>query len=163
MGKKLVFLFVLFLILGGCTRDDICPEETPTTPLLVINFKDITNRLIAKEVENLSVFLNTADSTLINGPITDTIVRLPLNTEANTTSFLFAINSNSEDVNYDLISFTYTNEEVYINRACGFKNFYNEFFVAVQDEPLNENWIINFEILQNTVQNQDEAHLTIFH
>ena len=55
MIKKTILLFWVILSLNGCTRDDICPEETPTTPLLIFTFKNVFNPLLAKTATNLTI------------------------------------------------------------------------------------------------------------
>ncbi|MAL61016.1 MAG: hypothetical protein CMC14_13310 [Flavobacteriaceae bacterium] len=157
-----LFLMALFI---GCTRDDICPEDTATTPLLYIEFRDITDRESTKAVQDLLIYVNNADSTLVTtSAINDTEVLIPLDTELNLSSFLFEYNSTSEeDHNFDAISFNYSREEVYINRACGFKVIYNDLFVDLEKETLNGNWILDTEILKSTIDNENEVHITIFH
>ena len=159
-------LFMLFILLtfAGCTRDDICPEDTTTTPLLVIDFRDNSDRELTKAVESLLIYVNNSDSTLVTAEaINDTIVSIPLNTEADISSFLFESNSASEDENnFDSVSFNYSREEVYINRACGFKVNYNNLFVDVEEETTG-NWILETEISNTTIDNENEVHLTIYH
>lgn len=159
-------LFILFILLtfAGCTRDDICPEDTTTTPLLVIDFRDNSDRELTKAVESLLIYVNNSDSTLVTAEaINDTIVSIPLNTEADISAFLFEANSASEDENnFDSVSFNYSREEVYINRACGFKVNYNNLFVDVEEETTG-NWILETEISNTTIDNENEVHLTIYH
>ncbi|MEZ4779260.1 MAG: DUF6452 family protein [Flavobacteriaceae bacterium] len=160
-----IFAFLLVLAFFGCTRDDICPEDTATTPLLVIEFRDNADRESTKAVKDLLIYVNNVDSTQVTATaVNDTIVSIPLDTEADISSFLFELNSTSDtENNFDTISFNYSRQEVYINRACGFKMNYNDFFVAVEEEALNGNWILNTEIQQTTINNDNEVHLTIYH
>ena len=157
-----LFLFVLY---SGCTRDDICPEDTITTPLLVIEFRDITNRDETKPVENLLIYVNNTDSTQVTASaINNTTVSIPLDTEADISSFLFEFNSTSDTGNnFDTISFNYSRQEVYINRACGFKMNYSDIFVVLEEEPTTGNWILDYEILNTTIDNENEVHLAIYH
>jgi hypothetical protein len=165
MASRLFLAIILATLVLGCTRDDICSEDTATTPLLFIEFRDTTNRELTKAVEDLLIYVNNTDSTLVtSSAINATEVLIPLNTEVNLSSFLFEFNSSSEeDNNFDTISFNYSREEIYINRACGFKVIYNDFFVDLEEEALNGNWILDTEILKTTIDNENEVHLTIFH
>jgi hypothetical protein len=43
-------------LLVACEKDDICAETTPTTPQLVITFKDANNINESKAVESLAVY-----------------------------------------------------------------------------------------------------------
>ena len=134
MKKFCIILGIISLILG-CTKDDICSGETLTTPLLVIQFRDINNRLEAKQVSSLQILLNNTDSTEVISSLSDTIVFIPLNTEANLSEFIFIQNSASEtDSNADNILFSYDRQEIYENRACGFKVNYSNLSLEVAEE-----------------------------
>jgi len=165
MRNKLLICFIVLTTFLGCTRDDICDSETsPTTPLLVVEFRDITDRVSAKQVNNLRIILNTADSTQVVSAVTDTIVSVPLNTEINTSEFLFVLNSTSEeDRNFDKVTFVYDRQEEYINRACAFRLTYNNLFVDTDDSPNDGTWILDTDILNNVIENSNEAHITVYH
>jgi len=156
------FISILILALYcGCTRDDICAEDTPTTPLLQVEFKDISNRTENKPVTSFRLVLNGTD-TLASVNTSDTLVAVPLNTLPSTTAYEFLINSDGED-NGDDISFTYSTEEIYVNRACAFKIIFNELQATLEPEVGNGNWIRDFTVQQTTIEDETEAHLTIFH
>jgi Family of unknown function (DUF6452) len=164
MIKKIVTSVLLIVAFAGCTRDDICSEDTPTTPLLLIEFRDITNRLEIKAINSLRVLINDSDTTQAFLGTSDTLVAIPLNTEATISEFQFIKNSgDSINNNTDIISFTYSTQDIYVNRACAFKRVYNGLGVTVEPELGNENWIRDFTILNDTITNENEAHLTIFH
>ena len=153
---------LLFAIAVGCTKDDICSETTQTTSLLLIEFKDITDRITDKAVQDLTIQVNNADSTEIITSVNDVLVTIPLTTEADITSLLFILNANSEDnANTDAVLFNYEREEVYVNRACSFKMVYNNIVISVEED--SQNWILDTEVLNPIVENENEAHITIFH
>lgn len=163
MKKFCIILGIISLILG-CTKDDICSGETLTTPLLVIQFRDINNRLEAKQVSSLQILLNNTDSTEVISSLSDTIVFIPLNTEANLSEFIFIQNSASEtDSNADNILFSYDRQEIYENRACGFKVNYSNLSLEVAEEIDTENWILDTDINTPIIENENEAHITIYH
>jgi len=164
MIKKVITSVLLIITFAGCTRDDICSEDTPTTPLLLIEFRDITNRLEIKAVTSLRVLVNDSDTTEVFLGTSDTLIAIPLNTRATISEFQFIKNSgDSINTNTDIISFTYSTQDIYVNRACAFKTVYNGLEVAVEPEVGNENWIRDFIILNDTIANENEAHLAIFH
>lgn len=164
MLRNLSILLAIFIFILGCTKDDICSEETNTTSLLVIDFRDINDRTTLKSVTNLRVLLDNLDSTVVISSVSDTIIQIPLNTEANNSNFIFIQNSTSEDnSNADNVSFNYDTEESYINRACSFKVIYNNLVMDVEEEANNGNWILDTEILNPIVENENEAHITIYH
>lgn len=164
MLKKIVVLVVLLGAILGCTRDDICPEETPTTPLLILRFFDFSDSDNLKPVPGLSVVDGTdSNIELLSVQTTDSIA-IPLRNFSNTTRFSFIKDSNSEDpdeVNPDAFNVNYLTQDIYINRACGFKTTYSDLTGQLVNET--RNWIISFEVLTPSVENQDEVHIAIFH
>ena len=164
MIKRIIYVVLVVITLQGCTRDDICAEDTPTTPLLMIEFKDISNRLESKAVTSFRVLVNDTDTLEAYIGTSDTLVGIPLNTRASISEFQFITNSNdSITINTDIISFTYSTQDIYINRACAFKTIYNDLQVDLESELGTNNWIRDFTILKTTIENDTEAHLTIFH
>jgi hypothetical protein len=162
MINRIILLLVSILCLNGCTKDDICSGETPTTPLLIIVFKDIDNPLEAKNVPNLSVIADYAnDVEVFSGSAIDSIA-IPLRTGADSTRFRF---SNENDLgtfnNIDIVSFNYQRQDIYVNRACGYKTIYSN-LESVLDLDAN-NWILNFEIENQIIEDETKAHITIFH
>ncbi len=163
MKQKLILFFSVLIGVISCTKDDICEEGIPTTPLLVVEFRDANNETQAKAVENLKVRLTDTDNTeIFVESSADTLFYLPLNTEATFTEYQLVANSTSEaNMNTDLITFTYTREDIYVNRACAFKVVFNDLGVNLEGD--DDNWIESISILNNTVEDEIEAHITIFH
>ena len=166
MRKKLIILFYLvsLLIIMGCTRDDICTENTQTTPLLVITFKDAINPLQPSSVSNLT--LRTADdpSVPIYKSVTTDSTAIPLRTDMDITELLFVEgNTDESEGNTDIVSFSYQRENVYVNRACSYKMIFRSLNINVEPESNNTNWIQNTEVILTNVENEEKAHITIFH
>lgn len=163
MLKKTVFLVLLINFITSCTRDDICAEETPKTPFLIINFKSKINPLLSKEVPNLTVttIVNNETIDLYKSETRDSIA-IPLNVLANTTEYLLIKgNTSTTDGNIDSVTFNYERDNIYINRACAFKTIYRD--LTKQLEVEQDNWINEIEINKLIIENEDEAHVTIFH
>ena len=164
MIKRIVFSFTLLLVFAGCTRDDICPEETATTPLLQIQFKDISDRTESKTVTALRVLINDADTLEVYLGESDTLVGIPLNTLASISSFqLISDSGDDTTANTDIITFQYSTEDIYVNRACAFKTIYNDLEADVETETGSNNWILDYTLLKTTIEDETDAHLTIFH
>jgi len=164
MIRKIICTIFILLAFAGCTRDDICPEETATTPLLQIQFNDISDRTQSKAVTALRVLINDADTLEVYLGESDTLVGIPLNTLATVSSFQLIANSNDTiAINTDIITFRYSTEDIYVNRACAFKIIYNDFDVEVVQETGSNNWIQDITILNTTLEDETDAHLTIFH
>ncbi len=162
MKQKLILICIVLSCIVSCTKDDICEEGTPTTPLLVIEFKDVNNQTENKAVEDLKIRLTDTDNTEVYVGTSDTLISIPLNTEATFTEYQFIVNSTDEtNMDTDLVTFNYSREDIYINRACAFKVIYNDFSTNVEGET--SNWIQLFTVLKTTIEDETEAHLTIFH
>jgi hypothetical protein len=70
-------------------------------------------------------------------------------------------NTSTTDGNIDTVTFNYERDNVYINRACAFKTIYRD--PTTQLEVEQDNWINEIEINKLIIENEDEAHITIFH
>jgi hypothetical protein len=177
--KTITFSLVLMvLLLSGCEKDDICAETTQTTPKLVLRFYDITSQDDTKNVTALRVTGlddNNEEITITNlSLVTTDSITLPLRTDAHETKFTFHLdyevddNGTPEDPdddivlgNSDIVTISYQREDVYVSRACGFKTIFNN--VSFSFEADADNWIINSEIINATVENEFAAHVKIFH
>lgn len=163
--KRILCSVLCLAIVLGCTRDDICPEDTLTTPLLIVTFKDFSNRTLGKNVPNLEVRDATDSSIVLFSVSTTDSIAIPLRNFDNRTELIFTRDANSTDLggaNDDQFNLVYTTEDIYLNRACGFKTNYNDLAGQLINES-GGNWIFSFEVLITTVSDQDETHLTLFH
>ena len=162
MTNRIILLLITLFCLNGCTRDDVCSEETPTTPLLIIVFKDIDNPLNGKDVPNLIINADYAnDIEVYNGSDTDSIA-IPLRTTADNVRFRFSSeNDQGTFKNIDVLSFNYQRQDIYVNRACGFKTTYTN--LEPELNPDANNWILNLEIENQTIEDETKAHITILH
>lgn len=157
--KKWLFLAAFIFVAQGCQKDDICPEGTETTPLLVIEFYDAEDPSQLKAVQNLLVQADGEEVFL--GPETVNKITIPLKTNEGVTEYRFIRNSGRSTENEDRISFSYDPAPEYLNRACGFKvNFEN---IDANTLPDEDNWIVSEVILQENVENETEAHISITH
>lgn len=165
MLKKYIFGCLIFLLaLGACERDDICAASTPTTPQLVIAFFDANNRAESKVI-NLTVrAVGLDDSITIKN---DTIIRIPLRTDTTSTTFIFTKNPGILDAeedpdNRDRVTFSYNINEVYIDRACGFKVTYDALTAQASDEG-DGRWITDISINNSTIINDSIYQVSIIH
>ena len=135
MKQKSMLLFFTTLFLWGCTRDDICPEDTQTTPLLVIKFKDISNPSQVKAVSNLRITLANTSQTEVVTARTDTLYKIPLNPTATSVDYNFTKVYEGTTPNTDAFNITYQRgEDIYINRACGFRTSFKDIEATIQAE-----------------------------
>ena len=149
--------------INGCSKDDICTEETPTTPLLIITFKNFNNQLFSKSVDSLTVttIVDNESVDIIKYNTTDSIA-IPLRTGFDFTDYLF-IENDQEEIpgNTDKVTFNYSRENIYINRACAFKAIFEQ--LSVEGENDTDNWIQEIRVNKFTVENENETHIIIFH
>lgn len=157
-------LLCLVMAFSGCEKDDICVDEV--TPQLVVEFYDISNPTVLKNVVNLKV---TADG------MTDALntfngvskIRLPLKTNEDITRYRLLLNSNSSTAfNEDILEFNYTRENVYVSRACGFKTVFelnntNGIFLSDIATP-DGLWIQDTNLQTNSIVTENEVHLKIY-
>lgn len=150
--KKLVFLFIMtIIVISACEKDDFCTQN-PITPNLVLRFYDTNNRETLKSVSSFYVWAEGKDTIFSNVSIDS--LYIPLNSLANETIYNF---STGNVVNQFTIK--YTPKEEYVSRSCGFRVQFNE--VTFES---NNSWIKDFTPKTvTTIVNQNAAHVQIFH
>ncbi|WP_452221314.1 DUF6452 family protein [Lacinutrix salivirga] len=182
--KKILLLLLLSLSFITCERDDICSDNEATTPRLVVDFLDVLSPEDFKNVVGLRV-QGIGNDNVLEGfnVVNKNQVLLPLKTTGDvnannelTTSYSmyrgFAIDDNdtpddtSDDFNTgneDLINITYTTQEIYVSRACGFKTVFN--IISFEVVPDADNWITIVENANNnqTITNEAITHYNIQH
>jgi len=168
--KKIpVILFLAFLwVSSGCEKDDICDPATATTPQLIIDFYDITNPTLTKNVTNLFVLGEGMDTGIaFNGVNT---IKIPLKITADSTTFQFILNYGNTVtpslVNSDVFQFNYSRNNIYVSRACGYKTLFtlddaNPYGLSELD-PLGTTWIKNIIVNQYQITNENETHINVF-
>ncbi|MGM5470370.1 DUF6452 family protein [Flavobacteriaceae bacterium LMO-SS05] len=175
MKKFIVFVSLIILTGVSCERDDICAESTPTTPHLIIRFYNVDDQEQTKQVRLLTV--NGVDDqgnllkNIVTSTSTDSIV-LPLQfqNEGIITTSRFALKRDSDfdtDTNdatvsnTDIIEVSYTPEFVYVSRACGYKSIFNSAQNTLIPDP--NNWIFSYEVINPTIDNENTAHIILYH
>lgn len=181
MKQKTYTLLLIFSLIAalGCQRDDICPASIDTTPLLIIRFYNIEQPNELQAPQNLSIRSVDSDSTdfVINTGGSNAVpyyrfsrdsVAIPLKTNSDLTQYVFTLNTAEGDSTAtnsgirDTINFTYGREEEYLNRACAFKVNYVGLKVGVDGRENGTNWIQDIQIEQGNVEDQNQAHVSIF-
>tara|TARA_B100001029_G_C14787889_1_gene300190 strand:- start:103 stop:546 length:444 start_codon:yes stop_codon:yes gene_type:complete len=145
----------------ACEKDDICIESEIGTPRIILSFYDKTNKTLKKPVENLLIKGIEREDTL--DIFSGDSIAIPLRNNSNFSKYEFILNSGSENSNNDTIQFEYSRYDLYINRACGFKSNY-----ILNDPPaklfnIDSPWIEQILKLKDTILNENNAHLAIYH
>jgi len=171
--KKTITTLIFLLLIISCEKDDICTTPNADTSHLVIRFYDYLNPDTPKEVTDLLIV--GVDNTLSYGAeSTRDSIAIPLRFLENNTSFRlikdYAIDDNgtptdsSDDFatgNEDVIVLNYDNEELFISKACGFKNIFNNVNFGFNSDA--DNWILSSNVVNTKIENEDNAHIHIFH
>ena len=166
MNRIVILVFLVAVVFSGCEKDDICSESTPTTPRLIIDFYDLTNPTLTKNVTNLGIIgegLNTV--ILFNGV---SKIQIPLDITKDISNYQFILNygnSNPAFINIDQLQFDYTLNNVYVSRACGYKTLFTldatNPFTQTDSATLDGLWMKNITLLQSNISNENETHLSI--
>ena len=156
MKKSLFIISGILLILFACEKDDFC-VSSPVTPNLVVRFYDANDIEETLDVDSLYVWAEGKD-TIFSNSITDSI-SLPLNTIAPNTVYHLAQGTQK----LETITIEYSTEDDYVSRSCGFRVIFNDVIIT-QDEIDDEGWIESLSTTKVlTIDNQDEAHVKVFH
>ena len=148
----------------GCERDEICLEEI--TPKLILRFYNENNTDELKRVQGLVVRIEGIEGDYEDESITvftDSIA-VPLKVTENSTKIILNLSGDTEDEdNLDTLSVNYSQEDIFISRACGYKTLYKEAQAALVDDQ--DNWIKGIEIKKEPFEIIDEktAHVKIYH
>ena len=160
-SKLKTSLFAIIFIMISCEKDDICIESEIGTPRIILSFYDKTNKTLKKPVENLLIKGIEREDTL--DIFSGDSIAIPLRNNSNFSKYEFILNSGGENSNNDTIQFEYSRYDLYINRACGFKSNY-----VLNDPPaklfnIDSPWIEQILKLKDTILNENNAHLAIYH
>ena len=176
--KKIVTLILIAMIsFSSCEKDDICDANTATTPRLIIEFYNVTNPTVLKNVTNLKVIGDGMTDGIVFNSATDdskyltngTSISIPLKTDKDTCTYQFILNygdDNATLVDTDEVTFNYSREEVYISRACGFKTL----FTLNQSNPIvqtavptsKQKWMTYITVEKSNIANENETHVKVF-
>lgn len=161
MFKRISFYSLLIIFIFNCEKDDICLEGTPGTPRLIIRFFDQNEKIIPKPLSNVTIKALGKDEDYV--VFSGDSLGIPLKLISNSTIYTFTyldVLDNQEKI--DTLKFNYKREDYYVNRACGFLS--NLIFTTPALEILDkESIFLGFKILNDTIKNENQAHLAIYH
>ena len=154
MKKQFLVICILILAISSCERDDICIEDA--TPNFTIRFYDNEDPTEFKAISGLKIkLLETDVDTLL---FSSDSITLPIRNDIGITKYSLTNQLNDSVAITDFITLVYTPEDVFVGRACGFKSVFNEV-----DYEITNNWITDFEIVTETINDETAAHVKIFH
>ncbi|UPT70638.1 MAG: DUF6452 family protein [Flavobacterium sp. JAD_PAG50586_2] len=166
--KKIIALLLTVITLSSCEKDDICTDET--TPRLILEFFDVSNPTVPKNVINLKV--KGVNSSIDLGLFTGVSkVELPLDITQDTTKYSLILNSTGSlgTPNEDFLEFNYIRQNVFVSRACGFKTVFtlnpSPTGVIVTDAAAPDLFWIqpeNINIETTNIVTENETHVKIY-
>lgn len=156
MKKNILILLLLILVTSSCERDDICIDDT--TPNFTIRFYDREEPTELKAISGLKVKLLDLDIEVDTLLFSSDSIQLPIRNDISITKYSVTNELSESEIKTDTITLTYTEEDVFVGRACGFKSVFNN--VIYQN---TNNWISTIEIVTETITDETEAHVKIFH
>ena len=162
--KKIICLLALTFFINSCEKDDICTDET--TPRLIIEFYDITNPSVVKNVTSLKV-IGIGQTDALGTFSSVSKIELPLQLDADTTQYSLVLNSSSSTLlNEDILAFNYVRNTVYVSRACGYKTVFelnNPSGISLSDATIPDGlWMQNVVIQTNSINTENETHVKVF-
>lgn len=152
MKKIIGFLFLAIIIISACEKDDFCVQN-PVTSKLILRFYDTDIRENTKKVDDFYVWAEGLDKDSLFVNVSIDSLYIPLNPNTEETIYNF---SKGNVVNQFTIKYTPENE--YISRSCGFRVIFNNAAFSTDNT-----WITDFTVIETTIDNQNEAHVQIFH
>lgn len=177
MKKIVTLLLIVIIASSSCEKDDICDANTPTTPRLVIEFYDVKNPSVLKNVTDLKVIgEGMTEGIVFNDATNDSkyvtsgnTIAIPLKTDATSTTFSFILNSRNSNpafIDTDKVTFNYTTKDVFVSRACGFKTLFildpiNPYIqTAIPATKLK--WMEFISVEKSNIDNENETHIKVF-
>jgi len=158
------FVFLLFcsFLTNSCEKDDICLVETPSTPRLIVRLFDKDNRLNFKAADSITIYGVGQERAMVT-LTTDSLV-LPLKTQVAFTQYAFLLKTSTMSTTVgDTLQFNYSRYDEYLNRSCGYRANFILDDKLISYPTAAPNWIESFEILIDTVSNEQKTHLAIYH
>ena len=162
--KKVILILLVTIFFSSCEKDDICDAATPTTPKVVVEFYDIANPTVLKNVVNLGVIAPGFTNGFGFNNVSK--ITVPLKTFQDASVLNFIQNGSADpttDDNLDEVTFNYTRKIEYVSRACGYKTLYtldatNPIIVTAD----GNNWIQSVTVSQPNIENENETHVKIY-
>ncbi|TDD94120.1 DUF6452 family protein [Flavobacterium cellulosilyticum] len=176
MKKIITLILIAMFSISSCEKDDICDANTPTTPRLIIEFYDINNSTILKNVTNLKVIgKGKTEGIIFNTSTTDskyltngTKISIPLKTDMDSATYQFILNSgnaNASLIDTDEVTFNYTRKDIFVSRACGFKTVFSlnltNPYTQTAVPATKPKWMY-ISVDKSNIENENETHIKVY-
>ncbi len=159
--NKLCFLFLALLVMS-CEKDDICNEGTPGTPRVIIRFYDKDNPTTLKSAPGIKI--KGVNQENLYAILESDSLALPMDLSTTYTRYAFILPSSTASLTIaDTLQFNYANRrDFYSRRACGYSAEYVLKSPAVTTIG-SLTWYVNSTVVLDTIRNEEQAHLAIYH
>lgn len=154
--KIILFLTVtsLFFFLG-CQNEFCVDTGTPQLILRLYNKDTITK----PKSLNLVVWAQNKDSLFEGQPINTDSLAIPLDTKNNSTTYFISQQVDADNVSTEQITITYTTEDIFVSKSCGFKTVFNN----VEITTTTNNWLTQTTLTTTAITDEKNAHVQLFH
>lgn len=162
MSKNILCLLLLCLLFNRCEKDDICNEGTPGTPNVVIRFFDKDSPTELKVAENITI--KEINQEQIYSIVNSDSTTIPMDLSKNFTRYAFILPASTASLTIaDTLQFNHFNRrDQYSRRACGFSAEYQLDNPAITTIG-SITWYAYSVIQLDTIRNEEQAHLFIYH
>ena len=156
----LILMFMMSLL--SCEKDDVCNEGTPGTPRLIIRFYDHENPTAYKGLPGVFVQEVKQEKPIFYTEFDS--IAIPLDLSLPATRYAFVLSSATDSVTIaDTLDFHVQDRwDIYSRRACGYSANYR-----LGNPPVSAinspTWFIRAEKITDTINNEERAHLAIYH
>ncbi|AFD07085.1 DUF6452 family protein [Solitalea canadensis] len=167
IGTLLIVVTVFGVI--ACNTDKICSDTNPSPGVVVEFYRDTLN----KKTGELDTFkFSLPDTLVVKGIGTDSLVVdslrsvqrivLPLNNNAQTSTFTFVINklnpaSKKREITKDTLKIDYEGRRAFVSQECGFK-----FDFTIKNATATQNRFKNSVTQQTDITNEASTALYIY-
>lgn len=159
MKKNILLLFICFVGLSSCEKDDFCVQN-PVTPSLILSFYDKDDTSLKKKVQRFSIIAQGKTDSLFISRTTDSIA-IPLNSLANEISYTLKMNDvDNIAANNKTATLTikYDSEDDYVSRSCGYRIIFKDISLK------HTSWIDNLSTSTITnINDQTKAHVQVYY
>ena len=162
MSKNILCLLLLSFFTLGCEKDDICNEGTPGTPRVVIRLYDKDNPTVLKSASGIKI--KTVNQENIYDILNSDSLAIPMDLSKSFTRYAFILPSSTVSLTIaDTLQFNHTNRrDTYSRRACGYSAEYVLSNPAITTIG-SQTWYVNSIVQLDTIRNEEQAHLAIYH
>ena len=153
LSINIFYLFLLFFI--ACEKDDVCIRNLVTPRMNMVFFSDSTSEQTPVDELKLTRIPIWEEGRVINNDTTNVdSIFVPLPPSVDQVSLIFEYSNNNKDT----IELNYQRDDVYVNKACGFKTVFSNLSVI----EYSTNKIVRIKVNEQTIESENASHLLVY-